>query len=190
MGIAATYKGKNWVNSLSIALYKPTRMENLREEMKAVIGRLAYLETSFYQDKGKYVNQWCYIMVEEEMPSFWVPEEDLVFFKRQETVQEIEREFEWRDQKGVFHKVEDMETRHLYYTLRMIWNHSVPEEMKLKPYKRYQFDCFYTPQYIAIAVRKMMRELIKRTDITPIEAASLKLMIHFQKRKELPDWLL
>ncbi len=82
MGIAATYKGKNWVNRLSIALYKPTRMENLREEMKAAIGRLVYLETSFYQDKGKYVNQWCYIMVEEEMPSFWVPEEDLVFFKK------------------------------------------------------------------------------------------------------------
>ena len=75
--------------------------------------------------------------------------------------------FKWRDRKGNFHAPRDMETHHLFFTLRMIWNHSAPEELKILPYKKYAFSSFYTPQYVREAVRYLCRELSLRTDLTP-----------------------
>lgn len=75
--------------------------------------------------------------------------------------------FKWRDRTGNFHKVSEMETRHLYYTLRMIWNHTMPEEVKLKPYNAYDFSPFYTAEYMTEAIHHIGTELFKRTDILP-----------------------
>jgi len=73
--------------------------------------------------------------------------------------------FEWKDRNNNFYKVTEMETRHLYFTLRMIWNHVCPEELQLKPFKKYKFGKFYTQKYIEEAVYHLSRELSTRRDI-------------------------
>lgn len=73
--------------------------------------------------------------------------------------------FQWRDRSGKFYPPAEMETRHLFYTLKMIWNHSVPEHMKLKPYKRYTFNSFYTNEYMTKAVKALTAELKIRENI-------------------------
>jgi hypothetical protein len=64
------------------------------------------------------------------------------------------------------HFVDEMETRHLFYTLRMIWNHSMPEEARSPSYKRYTFGAFYTPWYMGDAIRAIIPELQTRADLT------------------------
>jgi hypothetical protein len=73
--------------------------------------------------------------------------------------------FEWRDASGKFHKIKDMETTHLFNILKMIWNHSVPEILKILPYKNYTFSEFYTNNYMRTAVRNITSELFQRVDL-------------------------
>lgn len=75
--------------------------------------------------------------------------------------------FKWRDKKGVFHTPKSMETRHLFYTLRMIWNHSMLDTMRIEPYTRYTFNSFYTPAYMKEAIQHVGTELFKRNDLLP-----------------------
>lgn len=79
--------------------------------------------------------------------------------------------FKWRDREGIFHAIDKMETRHLFYTLCMIWNHSMPEEAATHEYKRYSFSAFYTPAYMEQAIKSIMPELFKRKDL---QAGQLK----------------
>ena len=83
--------------------------------------------------------------------------------------------FQWLDQYGQRHYPKNMETRHLFYTLRMIWNHSAPEELKLKPYIKHTFSTFYTPEYMRNAIKALMAELSKRDD-TELYLAPLAIM--------------
>lgn len=83
--------------------------------------------------------------------------------------------FKWRDRHGVFHSVSDMETRHLFYTLRMIWNHTVAESMQLQPYKKYAFGAFYSPDYMQRAIKHIGQELFTR-DIPADFAMQLRQM--------------
>lgn len=73
--------------------------------------------------------------------------------------------FKWRTNHGVMLLPSEMETRHLYLTLRMIWNHSVPDRYQIHPFKRYTFSAFYTKQYLAQAVRELGRELLSRNNL-------------------------
>lgn len=75
--------------------------------------------------------------------------------------------FRWREHGGTFRDPRDMATRHLFFVIRMIWNHSVPESLQLQPFKRYDFDEFYTPEYMRKAVLAIGRELATRKDLTP-----------------------
>ena len=81
--------------------------------------------------------------------------------------------WEWRDTKGQFHKLATMETRHLFYTLRMIWNHTMPESVKLRPYQHYCFSPFYTAEYMQQAILHIGRELLQRSDLRPSWQADL-----------------
>lgn len=84
--------------------------------------------------------------------------------------------WEWRDKDGYFHEVSVMETSHLFFTLRMIWNHSMPEEVKLKPYKHYSFTAFYTKEYMKEAIFNIGAELFKRTDLSQSQMTELQYM--------------
>lgn len=92
--------------------------------------------------------------------------------ERQKAIQQ----FRWRMQNGDYVRPHVMETRHLFFTLRMIWNHSVPDKYRLKPYKKYQFRDFYTAGYMQLAIMSVSLELSKR-DIPEKWMAQLKSMI-------------
>ncbi len=80
---------------------------------------------------------------------------------------ELQKAFRWKDRDHNFHYPKDMATRHLFFTLRMIWNHSVPDQLKILPYTEYHFSPFYTVEYMTEAVRHLATELATRKDLTP-----------------------
>ena len=75
--------------------------------------------------------------------------------------------FVWKDQRNQFHVPCHMATRHLFFTLRMIWNHSVPYGLQLRPFKMYTFSSYYTRDYILQAIKCLSAELLTRDDIDP-----------------------
>lgn len=85
--------------------------------------------------------------------------------------------FRWRDRTGAFHAPEQMETRHLFYTLRMIWNHTMPEGAKLRPYNAYSFGKHYTREYMISAVKALAAELGTRTNLTATWQRDLDAMV-------------
>jgi len=87
--------------------------------------------------------------------------------------------FKWRDGNGVFHPVAGMETRHLFFTLRMIWNNTMPAMCRL-PGNLYSFGPFYTKKYMLDAVAAITAELANRTDMAPDWLSQLQ---------QLVDWL-
>lgn len=76
-----------------------------------------------------------------------------------------DKTFRWKTQNDEFLYPSDMETRHLFFTVRMIWNHSAPPALKLLPYREYSFGPHYTPEYMVKAVRNILYELMRRSDI-------------------------
>jgi len=73
--------------------------------------------------------------------------------------------FMWRDKYGAYHNPGRMRTSYLFFVLRMIWNHVVPDKYKLFPYKQYSFSSHYTVEYMANAVKYIYKELMKRNDL-------------------------
>lgn len=91
--------------------------------------------------------------------------------------------FKWKDRHDVFKTPQEMDTHHLYFTLRMIWNHSAPPDMRMHPYEQYSFGPFYTFEYMSEAVKHIYRELKTRTDMEP---AWIKGLVHIRKCIEGP----
>jgi hypothetical protein len=84
--------------------------------------------------------------------------------------------FRWRDRQGQFHEPRDMETRHLFHTVSMIWNHVMPDDAATHEFRRYQFSPFYTASYMQRAVRALLAELLTRTDLTGAQRQRLSWM--------------
>lgn len=74
--------------------------------------------------------------------------------------------FQWRDQHGKYHFIQDMGTHHLFCTFRMIWNNTMPAEARVGVVKLYRFGPFYTPDYMKAAVLAIYPELLGRKDLT------------------------
>jgi len=87
--------------------------------------------------------------------------------------------FRWRDRKGNFFLPSEMQTRHLFYTLRMIWNHTMPLDAQFKHFKKYEFSKFYTEDYLKSAVYYITNELAVRDDIKPAWEKELQTMINY-----------
>lgn len=80
----------------------------------------------------------------------------------------IDKKWRWRQGNGAgWIHPKDMETRHVFYTIRMIWNHSVPPQMRVgKNYRMYSgFGPEYTRDYMKSAVVHLMHELSTRKDM-------------------------
>ena len=101
-----------------------------------------------------------------------------VLLQAQKDTQQITN-FKWRDKRGQFHKPKNMETRHIFYTLRMIWNHSMPEEAKIRPYREYDFNPFYTKEYMQFAVLALAMELSDRYDLSFKSQNQLQFMLDY-----------
>ena len=101
------------------------------------------------------------------------------FFKEKR----LARGFKWRDRRGRHHPIQNMETRHLFYVVRMIWNHTVP--MKLQPYRKYIFNDFYTREYMINSIKHMLPELCERDDIKEDWALDLRAMLTYLRMYQL-----
>lgn len=91
--------------------------------------------------------------------------------------------YQWRDRSGNFHHPGEMETRHIYYTVCMIWNHTMP--VKTRPdYRRYEFSWYYTNDYMKLSVIMLVKELFRRDDILPEWKATLDMIYSYVKQTE------
>ena len=97
-------------------------------------------------------------------------------------------EWRWRTTHGHMVPPRLMETQHLFFTLRMIWNHSMPDDAKLHPYRLYRFRPFYSPEYMTEAIRHVGTELFTRDDINPRFRVQLDFMNDYlrSEAKKLP----
>lgn len=90
--------------------------------------------------------------------------------------------FRWRDRQGGFHLPKSMVTRHLFFTLRMIWNHSMPEDARTHGFLAYTFSSYYTGDYMKKAVRALAEELATRTDMEAEWKRQLEMMKNYLLR--------
>ncbi|QIG73282.1 hypothetical protein EVC02_061 [Rhizobium phage RHph_N17] len=99
---------------------------------------------------------------------------------------DVARPFRWRDSTGQDWLPEEMETRHLFFTVCMIWNHHMP--IKTHPhYKRYTFGPFHNERYLQTAIRMLLPVLINRKDLKPFMKTKLFMMANtfFENGKDL-----
>lgn len=92
---------------------------------------------------------------------------------------EIAIGWRWRDRHGAMHAPQGMETRHLFYTFRMIWNNHMPEDARVGAVRLYNFPACYTSDYMADAVVAIGRELLVRDDLTDDWRRQLQRMAHW-----------
>lgn len=93
--------------------------------------------------------------------------------------------FRWRDQHGKLHSPILMGTRHLYFTVVMIWNHTMPYEARTHNYKEYRFGPFYSPSYLETAIRWMLPEVLRRHDLERYQILALLKMNEYLMRNRL-----
>lgn len=101
---------------------------------------------------------------------------------------EIQEGWKWRESSGKMSLPKDMETRHLFHTLKMIWNHTMPEDARFTIYKKYTFSDRYSPEYMMKAVFNIGNELFKRTDLTDLQKLALSQMNDYlmSKTRKIP----
>ncbi|QIG68910.1 hypothetical protein EVB71_058 [Rhizobium phage RHph_Y55] len=88
---------------------------------------------------------------------------------------DVARPFRWRDRTGQDRLPEEMETRHLFFTVCMIWNHHMPVKTHAN-YNRYTFGPYHNERYLQTAIRMLLPVLIMRKDRKPFMDARLKMM--------------
>lgn len=94
--------------------------------------------------------------------------------------------FLWRDNQGQKWPPELMETRHLFNSLRMIWNHRMPEAARLHPYREYA-TLNRSDDYLKDAVLALAKELSTRKDLTKKWKADLRHMINWLSTHQLEN---
>lgn len=84
--------------------------------------------------------------------------------------------WQWRAREGDLVPAA-METRHLFYTLRMIWNHTMPAHMTVGGnVKRWRFGDRHPMDYMGEAVVQVGAELFRRRDLAPWQRDQLEQM--------------
>lgn len=88
----------------------------------------------------------------------------------------------WRDRHGERHRPAQMETGHVFNTMKMIWNNLVPIEFHVGHNPRlYHFGPHYTKDYMVKAIYQMGHQLTQRT-LTDEQMAMLRQMhFYFQR---------
>lgn len=105
---------------------------------------------------------------------------------------DVSHTWRWKDKKHNFYKPKDMTTQHLFNTLKMIWNHTMP--VKVGVYTQYKFPEFYTDAYMKQAIKYMALELVRRNDLYPSSQMQLRFMVNWLARNQIGfegfNWLL
>lgn len=75
---------------------------------------------------------------------------------------EVANTFRWKPRQEPEIAVADMSTRHLFFTVRMLWNNFMPDPARVGDVRLYRFGSHYTREYMADAIRAMVPELERR----------------------------
>ena len=81
---------------------------------------------------------------------------------------------QWITQEGEEIAISDMDTAHLYYSVRMLWNHYCPPDLQLRPFKLYLLH--FSREYVVSRLRSMVEELSRRGDLTERQLSDLNFM--------------
>jgi hypothetical protein len=82
--------------------------------------------------------------------------------------------FRWVTNKGQILKVKDMATPHLFFSFRMLFNHSVPPVFRVGAFKRYPDVPNWSVEYRQLALEKLLKEIALRADLDADQAAEIK----------------
>ena len=98
-----------------------------------------------------------------------------------ELIKTPSKTFRWKDTKDNFHFPAHMVTSHLFMTLVLIWNHTMPEDAVIERsgawvHHRYRLGCHYDEDYLSVAIGAIARELFTRKDLEPAWLATLQRM--------------
>ncbi len=77
--------------------------------------------------------------------------------------------FRWLTNENQALTPQEMETLHLFHTVRLLWNHTVPEAHQLKPFR--QWGLTLDADEREEAMREMLAELGRRLDKSALTAA-------------------
>lgn len=88
---------------------------------------------------------------------------------------EVAKPFVWLGRDGKY-EPEKMGTVHLFNTISMIWNHSMPVEFHTHKFREYSFGPNHTNGYMMQAVRVMLPILLNRKDLTAFQHGRLAYM--------------
>lgn len=95
----------------------------------------------------------------------------------------LRNSWRWRDLKGQHHILSKMSTNFMYDSLLLIWNNTVPEKMRVVPFKPYNFPAnHYTTEYLCKAVNEFLIVLHKRKDLSKEQVFSLNSVIFRAKQ--------
>lgn len=95
--------------------------------------------------------------------------------------------FVWLDNSLHPHDPAEMDTRHLFNVVSMIWNHGMPDDAATHDYVRYHFPrSTHGPAYLRLAICKMLPILLRRDNLTAGMLARLDFMrAYLAKRPDL-----
>ena len=79
--------------------------------------------------------------------------------------------FTWRTHEGEDLRPSQMDTLHLFHTVKMLWNHTVPDEQQIKPFR--QWSLYFDADERKEAMKEMLAELKRRTDKSALTSAQM-----------------
>ena len=90
--------------------------------------------------------------------------------------------YQWRDRNGRLYSPGDMETKHVFHTIKMIWNNYMPRHMAFWDARFYHFDVeIYSKPYLAAALVNLWPELMKRS-LSPEQWKDLETMNEWMRK--------
>lgn len=93
--------------------------------------------------------------------------------------------YKWRDKGGNFIEPKNMDTKHIFFIIRMIWNHFMPKDAIIKPYNRYRFGEYYTEEYFKTSLINLFKELNTRNDLKPYFVKCINFMKDYINNNEI-----
>lgn len=82
--------------------------------------------------------------------------------------------FHWRTAEGIVTTPPAMTTTHLFYAARMVFNHTVEDPLRLKPFREWPAVYDWSADARRDAMEAFLGELVKRTsDLTPGQSGDL-----------------
>lgn len=91
----------------------------------------------------------------------------------------VKGEFRWLTRDGTRYRPDEMATHHLFYTLRVLWNHLVPARYVILPLNSYAFGPEYTSEYLRDALFYLYEEAHARKVVSPRLQKQLAFMMNY-----------